>query len=71
MCNEYPLNHSVSRRIFFPEWSGKKVERSGKKGQGMTSERFSLLIEAGPGDVPGVQRLRALLKAMHRRVLGK
>ena len=32
----------------------------------MSGERFRLLIEASPGDVPGVQRLRALLKAMLR-----
>ncbi|MEI8383043.1 MAG: hypothetical protein WCJ09_23180 [Planctomycetota bacterium] len=32
----------------------------------MTSERFRLLIEAGPGDVPGIVRLRALLKTMLR-----
>ena len=32
----------------------------------MSGERFSLLIEAGPGDVPGIVRLRALLKTMWR-----
>lgn len=32
----------------------------------MSGERFRLLIEASPGDVPGIQRLRALLKTMLR-----
>lgn len=32
----------------------------------MNGKRFELIIQAGAGDVPGVIRLRALLKSMWR-----